>query len=131
MKTEIPVTTHLDFAEIKMYKNYLISTINEGIVFDINHLKKLHEFFIKFFPNTPYLYISDRKFDYSVDPLTYTKAKNVCPTLVGVAVACYSEKTYRSVEYERRFFNLPMEAFYSLKECEEWSIKIINKKAGL
>lgn len=120
-------TISLDFVQIELYKNYLISTIKEGVLFGKKELNIFYEIFDHYFPGKPFGYIADRKFDYTVDPTCYLKSSEY-PSLLAMAILCHNEKSFQTAEFESKFFNKPMEAFYSKKESIEWISNLIVGK---
>jgi hypothetical protein len=134
MASSFVKTIDLDFVHIKLYENYLISTIKEGVVFDKPHLERLYKILNDSFPGQYYGYISDRKFDYTVNPTCYLKSETIHPNLLGIAVHCYNSASYNNAQFERNFYHRPMDTFYTLDQCKEWVNKLIEskkEKAGL
>lgn len=112
-------TLELDFVFLEIHENYFISTIKEGVLFDTDKLLKLCKIFDEYFPDRPFGYISDRKFDYSVNPTCYLECKNHTQ-LKGIAVLCHNDKSYQTAQFERAFYKGPMESFYSREESIKW-----------
>ena len=67
-----PVLLELDFCTLEIHENCVISTIKEGVLFDKEERKKLYEIFDKYFEEKQFVYISNRKNDYTVNHLTIT-----------------------------------------------------------
>ena len=121
-----PKIINLDFAQIVIHPNFLISTIREGLVFDKAHLKILYDMYETYYQNKKFGYISNRKNDYTVDPTCYNDTDKY-PNLIGVAVWCYNEASFNTTQFEKSFNTRPFEAFYTLEECKNWIDAMIRK----
>lgn len=121
-----PKVINLDFAEIIIYPDFLVSTIKEGVVFGKEHLRIFNRLFKENYPNKKFGYISDRKNDYTVDPICYLET-NRYKYLVGLAIYCHTEASYNNTMFEKTFNKQPFEGFYSLKECEVFIKNIISE----
>lgn len=114
-----PKKIALDFTEIEVYEDYLISTVKEGVVFDLPHLEKIHMVFDTFFPDKLFGFISNRKNDYTVNPTCFMHHSKY-PRLIGEAVLCHTKSSYNISQFEKKFYSRPFEAFFSLDECKSW-----------
>lgn len=117
--SSLPATVDLDFVQIETYSNYAILTIKEGILLDLPKLELLFEVFDSYFPNKPFGYISDRKFDFSVNPTCYLEVSNH-PRLKAIGILCHKESSYETAKFEKAFYKRPFEAFYTMPECKTW-----------
>jgi len=122
-----PQTISLDFASLEFYDNYVIATINEGVVFDKHHFNIFNDLFEEQYPNQKYGYISMRKYDYTVNPTCYINA-NEFPNLIGMAVCCFSQLSHDIANFEKSFYKKPMEAFFSQEACVAWLEQLITKE---
>ncbi len=123
----------IGFALIDLYEDYLVATINEGVVLDLPQFEKLHGIFESHYYQRPFGYISNRKYDYTVNPTGYRLAKVQVNNLVGLATLCYSEACKENVTFEAQFFDFPHDVFFSMEECVEFVTEQVakRKKAGL
>lgn len=112
-------TITVSFATITIYEKFIVSTVNEGVLFDTPQLEELQEIFGLYFPNKAFGYIANRKNDYTVNPVCYTNT-NLIEGLVGMAVLCYTDVNYQTALITKPFFRKPLEAFYSFEACENW-----------
>ena len=121
---------HLDigFAQLELFEDYLIGTINEGVIFDIPEFDKFHEVFESHYHDRQFCYISNRKNDYTINPNGYKSLKNYKLNLVGVASLCYSKASLDTANFAGQFFDWPHKAFYSMEECKEWIAALMKKK---
>ncbi|MEL6810605.1 MAG: hypothetical protein AAFP76_04670 [Bacteroidota bacterium] len=116
----------LDFGTVDIYNDYVIATFNEGLLFDHSHMEKLYEIFHLYFPDRPFGYISNRQFEYAIDPTCYLK-ENDAPWLAAYAALCYTERSYKSALFERKFYkHRPYKPFYTLETCLEWIVRRVQ-----
>jgi hypothetical protein len=125
----IPTKIHLDigFAKFELYENYLIATVNEGVVLEAKEMEKFHEVFENHYSNRPFGYISNRKHDYTINPTYYKEIEKFNIKLVGIATLCYSEASYKMANFAEQFFTWPHKAFYSRDECIEWINQLVEE----
>ena len=128
MKSPQPHILNYDFVKIELFSNYLIATFAEGILFDGSHLDIMYKVFDQYYPNKKFGYISNRVYDYTVDPNCY-KDSGKYPLLMGIAVCCYSEASFKMAEFEKAFFVKPFAVFYSLEESEAWVKSLLPQDA--
>ena len=110
----------LGFATIELHKNYCVGIINEGVLFNSFHLLKFHDIFNKHYSSRPFGYISNRKFDYAIDPTTYFELSAYSNRLVGIAALCYSKTSYDNAIFGKNFIRRPYDVFYTHEECVNW-----------
>ena len=119
MKSEYPIIVNLSFAVLEIYEDLIISSVNEGIVFDSPELAQIHSVFETYFKGNSFGFISNRKNDYTVTPTAFIKvSKN--SGLKGVAILCHSEASYDNSLFVKKFYSKPYKSFYTLEECKEW-----------
>lgn len=110
----------LDFARLELYEDYLVSTIHEGVLFKREHLESFYEVFDIYYPGKPFGYISNRQYEYTIDPTCYLNS-NESPWLAAMAVLCNTENTFNMALFERKFYkNRPFKPFYDQNECLQW-----------
>jgi len=120
MNTKSPhKTISLDFTTLTIYKNFVVSTIHEGVLFDTPQLEQLQDIFTIYFEDRPFGFIANRQNDYTVNPVCYTNS-NAIKNMVGMAVLCYSETNYKTANFTKPFFRKPLEGFFTFEECENW-----------
>jgi len=125
MKSPLLERIDLDFAQIEIYKSYVISQIKEGVSFDEKHLIQIYSVFETYFSGRPFVSIADRKFDYTINPNLLTDTK--FPNLLGIGVVCYSEASYNTALFEKEFFKGAFEVFYSMKACKTWCTTLLKQ----
>ncbi|MCH9659833.1 MAG: hypothetical protein K0U54_02865 [Bacteroidetes bacterium] len=114
-------TIDLDFVQVEINESFAILTIREGTTFDLPKLGSLFDIFNEFYPDKEFGYISDRKFDYSVNPTCYLEISNH-QRLRSIAVLCHSESSLQTATFEKAFYKHPFETFYTLEECKAWTL---------
>ncbi len=119
MISKYPIQVTLSFAKIEIFENYLISTVNEGVIIDLSHLKELQLIFDLYFQNNYFGFISNRINDYTVNPTSFNKLSRN-PRLLGVAILCYSKESYDNTQFIKYFYSKPFKSFFSQKECLQW-----------
>ncbi|WP_299883981.1 STAS/SEC14 domain-containing protein [uncultured Lacinutrix sp.] len=110
-----------DFGEVKFYKNFLITELNEGISFDIEGAIKISELVSIHFKEEPFAYISNRINSYSVVPISYLKIETIFPTIKAFAAVTYSELQKSVIEIENSFLNGMLADFNDLDEAIKWT----------
>lgn len=119
MKTEYPIIVNLNFAVLEIYEDLIISSVNEGIIFDSPELAQFHSVFDTYFKGKRFGFISNRKNDYTVTPTAFINVtKN--NGLKGVAILCHSEASHDNSLFVKKFYSKPYKPFYTLEECKEW-----------
>lgn len=112
-------TIELDFIRLDLFEDYIIATVHEGVLMDIQKIEVLHEAYIPYYPNKKFGYIDNRVNDYTI---------NLSPDLyniryqgmTGLAVVCYTELAYRNSLFEKSFYNWPFDSFQTLEEAILW-----------
>lgn len=133
MTPTIPKVIELEFARLELFDDYVITTIYEGTVVGLDHLQEFYKIFDRFYSHRPFGYISNRIYDYTVDPTCYMQEYQY-PQLVGIAVWCHSAATYKNARFEKTFYRRPFDGFYELEDCKNWVLNGIadyKEKAGL
>ena len=119
MKSIYPIIVNLSFTKLEIFEDYIVSTVNEAVVFDIQELEQIHSMFDIYFKGKDFGFISNRKNDYTVIPTSFMNVpKN--NGLLGVAILCYSKSSYNNSLFIKKFYSKPYKAFYTLDECKLW-----------
>ncbi|WP_449405529.1 hypothetical protein [Marixanthomonas spongiae] len=125
-------TIDLSYISLELYENYVISTIQEGVLFDLPYLNVVMEIYEKYYGTKQFVLIAQRIYDYTINPTCYIVAPKKL-NLLGIAVVCKSNSAFETALFEKKFYNNPYEPFQTLKAAVEWAEKLLeeNKKAGL
>jgi len=123
----------LDEADIFIFDYFLINQIHEGAEVQPPMEEKLREIIKDNFDDKNIVYISNRYYSYSVDPLIYPRIENI-ENMVAIALVPETDLMRRNAEYERNFYDKPFEIFDSLLEAIDWTesvVKVENKELKL
>jgi len=108
-----------EFAEIKIYEDFIISCTKEGLVFDQERLKSFFELVDKFYPNKKFGYIANRIYDYAIDPMIYHTV-SVHENLSAIAIVCHNSKQRDMALYEKTFYPRNFEIFSNVEDAIYW-----------
>tara|TARA_B100001146_G_scaffold222761_1_gene235817 strand:+ start:28677 stop:29063 length:387 start_codon:yes stop_codon:yes gene_type:complete len=124
MTAKLLKTINLDFITLSLYPTYLVSTIKEGVLFDIPQLEILETLFDTHYPDTNFVIIADRKFDYTINPTCYMEVSKY-EKLKGIAVVCYNDASEKIAHFEEKFYKKPFQVYRNLKSAEVWAEGIL------
>lgn len=113
---------NLEFGQVYVLDNILITELKEGILFNAEKNQKLIELAQDIFQGKPYGYISNRKNSYAVDPLIYRDSAKV-GSLKAIAIVTDSEIVKLNVnQVERKFYRSSnsFEVFDILDQAINW-----------
>ena len=118
-------TTHIDIGIgfISIYKNYLIVVINQGETVTVASNKILIGLAETFYQDVNFVYITNRKNSYGVDPAVYFETKKI-KNLIGFAVVSEKGIDMNNAIIEKLFFNKPFVMFKELDEAISWANKL-------
>jgi hypothetical protein len=120
-------TLKFAFGSIEIHENFVISYINEGFHLTPDKNNVLEDIANEYFYDKPFVYITHRKFSYSVDPSIYLKTSEIF-NLVGFAVVAEVPLSKGNAEVEKLFLNKPFEIFNSLEDAKYWANSILNNE---
>lgn len=123
------MTTNLSFCTLTFKNNYVLSVINEGVVYSHEESFKERLAILRHFNDKSFIYISNRINSYSVDPLIYKEWSDF-DNLIGFAVVSKNYLTISNMDIEKLFLDKPLKSFQTIKEAELWSKKILNKEVA-
>ena len=106
-------------SEVFIFDNFLVNQIKEGVNITPEHNKKLREVMDKHFAHKKMVYISNRHFNYSVDPLTYLETSKI-HNLVAMAIVAKTEMSKSNAQLESMFYKKNFEIFETLSEAMGW-----------
>lgn len=116
----------LDFGNFKVFENYILGTINNGVVFDAECKTAFAKLSDTYFKGRYFGYISNRVNSYSVDPTIYLDNSEEFAQLKAMAVVTNGYLQESNVNLERQFFKAEMKAFHSIEEASLWIDKKIT-----
>lgn len=121
----------LEYTILEFYKDYVVSRVREGVVFNKTQVKDLVEICSGYFKGKEFVYISKRVTNYNVDPTIYLNL-DLVDNLAGIAIVSNKTSSLMMAGFEQNFSKVPFGIFLDLDEALEWKKKVIeNKKAGL
>lgn len=113
---------NLEFGQVYVLDNILITELKEGLLFNAEKNQKLIELAQDIFQGKPYGHISNRKNSYAVDPLVYRDSAKVL-NLKAIAIVTDSEIVKLNVnQVERKFYRShnSFEVFDNLDQAINW-----------
>lgn len=117
----------LKFANVKVYYNYLIVVMNEGIHVSPDLNVVLEDIVNQNFYDRKFVYITHRKNSYSVDPVIYKYTSEI-ENLEGFAVVTKEIIALKNAEIEKLFLNKPFEIFKKVDDAVIWAKSILKNK---
>lgn len=128
METSLPLQHKLleehdfGFAKFWFFPNFLVGEFAEGVhVTRENSLGPIEVLKRVYGTSTPFVYISNRKNSYSMDPMGYKDIVDMFPNLMGMAIV--SDNKYRRMiaTLEKMFIKKPIGVFHRLEDAYEWA----------
>ncbi|WP_299381371.1 hypothetical protein [uncultured Lacinutrix sp.] len=123
--------SHIDIGVgyITIHENYLVVIINKDETVTIETNKILLDLVDLFYQNKNFVYISNRKNSYAVNPTVYFETKKI-KNLIGFAVVSQKEITKNNALIEKLFVDKPFKIFKELNEATSWANSLVleNKK---
>lgn len=115
----------LDFCELHIYEEFVISIANEGVTISPEHNQELINVVETYFPEREFVYISHRINSYTVDPITYFETSKI-KNLKGFAVVSKAYKARANADVEKLFLNKPFEIFDDIDKAISWTKSILK-----
>ncbi len=113
-------------SEVFIFDNFLVNQIKEGVNITSEHNEKLREVLDKHFAHKKLVYISNRHFNYSVDPLTYLETSKI-HNLVAMAIVAKTKMSKSNAQLESMFYKKNFAIFETLSEAMAWVQKQLVK----
>lgn len=119
----------LPYGSFFFFDDFIISEINEGVLFNWEKAKKVIDLaYAHYGPNPELVYISNRINSYSVVPQDWLKFFSNKHPLVAMAVVAKSKKSTINLKMEKLFFFSNIKKFNDLEEAIAWSRQLIRLK---
>ena len=119
---------HLDLGSIYFYENLLISEINQGKHVNLNTGEAHMELIYKHFKEKPFVYISNRVNEFSINTIEFEKFCNLFPNMKAFTTVYYSSYTYKNLIFEKKFCTIPYFDFKDIMEAFKFIKKQFIKK---
>lgn len=121
----------LGFTVVQLYEKFGVSHIKDDVVLDYEKSRVLLQTFIDHYGEKPFVYLSQRKNNYNVNPTIYYNL-NEGNGLLGIGIACEHPERSVIAKFEKKFCKFPFEIFYNLEDAKKWAEGLYEKKkAGL
>ncbi|MRT15895.1 hypothetical protein F3C99_02880 [Vitellibacter sp. q18] len=117
-------TLYFDFGEIRVFTNFVVVVMKEGITVQPEDNKELVKIAEKYFKGRNFGYITYRINSYSVNPMVYLLTSKI-ENLVAFAVVSTEGLKLSNIEVEKRFLTKPFEHFTNLDDAKNWVNKMI------
>lgn len=119
-------TLRYDFGEIRIFRNFLIVVMKEGITVKPEDNVYLANIAEKYFEKRPFGYITYRINSYAVNPLVYIETSKI-ENLVAFAVVSSEGLKVSNIEVEKRFLTKPFQHFSNLDDAKNWVNQLIGE----
>jgi hypothetical protein len=127
--TQFIADHELDFGRYRFYRNLIIGEVFEGAKMDFDKILPLLAIAALYYSEeNPFVYLSDRKSSYSLDPPMHREIHKLFPFLLGYGVIVYNDLNYRVARLEQRFLQCPSGLFRSTDEAVAWAAGLIENK---
>ena len=123
-------TIELKDTSLQFYSNHVISNVKEDVIFEDYHVEQILRICKVVFDFRPFVYISNRKLAYNVNPIIYFGLKDF-KELAGIAIICKDLMGQKTAHFEKQFSPVPFDIFNNMEEAITWSKSLIKNKAGL
>jgi len=116
----------LSYINLEFYDSYVIATIKEDQIFEKDKIEELRKIFYDHFGHKKFVYISDRKYKYNVNPIIYLDLvqRN---TLLGMALIIREIDVYNIANFEKQFAKVPFEMFCTKDEALVWAKRLLKE----
>ncbi|WP_124979115.1 hypothetical protein [Nonlabens xiamenensis] len=119
----------LGYCELFIMENYVIKQVREGQVVKPEETNLFLDVVQQYFKDRPFVYLSNRAFSYSVNPVVYLKAENL-NQLIGIGIIARGKGGAVNAQFERHFYNKPFEVFEGLREAIDWADDLIKNHSS-
>lgn len=120
MTRNISKTLDLEFTHLEFYRDYVVSTVKEGTILEEEEVNELIDVCKEHYIEDAFVYISNRKHSYTVNPLIYLNLFKI-GNLEGIAVASSNPDALKTANFERHFSQVTVELFQDLDEAKAWA----------
>ncbi|MCB0465021.1 MAG: hypothetical protein KDC78_04995 [Aequorivita sp.] len=118
-------TLHFEFGEIRVFENFVVVVMKEGITVKPEYNDDLEDISKKYYKGKKFGYITYRKNSYAVNPLVYLKTSEI-ENLAAFAVVSANGLKASNLEIEKRFLKKPLKHFTNMDEAKNWVNELVN-----
>ncbi len=115
----------LEFCDLDVYDDYVVSRIHEGITTKPEMLKVFFKLMDIHYKNKPFVYVSHRVHSFSINPAIHAESSKI-PNLLGIAVVSSDPMQIEQVKMEKFFFKKDFEIFDTIEKALKWKEEILN-----
>lgn len=116
----------LDFCTLSFYEHYVIAVINESTTIDFIKNNMITDVILEFYVSKKFIYITHRKYSYSVDPTTYTYTSSI-QSLVAFVVVSHNMLAKSVTGIEKLFLKKPIKIFDNIDKACLWADDLMNE----
>ena len=116
----------MEIGEAYIFEDLLICEIMDGVNLELETFSEFLGITERYYKERPFVYISQRKNSYAVDPMLYPMISRI-EMLKGIAIVSNKEVDVHNLKIEKYFFQKPMELFNDLLEAVEWSQGLLRR----
>ena len=113
--------------ETFIFRNFLINQIRSGNNVTKEHNEKLEGIIKQYYEERPMVYISNRVYSYSVDPILYVHTSKIT-NIRAIAIVTESQIATMNAEFESKFYDKPFKVFSELADAIKWSKSVLSKE---
>ncbi|SFU37714.1 hypothetical protein SAMN05216480_10262 [Pustulibacterium marinum] len=124
---QVEATYKLDYATVYIYDYFMLSTVNEGVVFDKEKCNEFMSIANTYFKDKSFAYISLRNQSYTVDPTCYFYLRNLT-NLKAMAIVSTKEIDFFNFNIENFFYKKNMKIFHDKKSAYIWINRVLKIK---
>ncbi|QDO94004.1 hypothetical protein FNB79_08410 [Formosa sediminum] len=119
-----------EFGTIKLYENYVLAQINEGVTVTVEASMILRDIAENHYKDRFFAYISHRKYSYSVNPAVYIEASKI-NNLVAFAIVSHIPLALHNTQIESRFSKKAYMSFEIISEAKIWATKLVKEQSKI
>ena len=114
----------LSFTDLVFYDSVVISTVKEDVIIAKEQVNTLIDVCLEHFNSKDFVYITNRKFNYNVNPVIYRDLVNA-NNLKGIAVVSDNLERLKTANFEKNFSPVPYELFNLKEEAMSWANSLV------
>ncbi len=123
------LTTHeLAIGTFRFYEHVVVGQVREGMQISMDNVLPLLALSWEAYRDTSVVYISDRKYSYSLDPTMYYEVQKLVPHMSGYAWVVYNEINRKIAELEARFVQCPNAIHTTMDAALQWSVNLLQNE---
>lgn len=122
----------LDIGNFSFYKNVIVGEFSEGVhVTHENAIVPIQIATQLYGSKEPIIYISHRKYSYSMDPVGYKETVALFPNFIAFGIVTQNKRTRMLANLERLFIKRPIRLFNTLDEALVWAEEFLLNEPKL